>query len=258
MLNATIVRRIDITKDLLILHVSPDAGVPDFLPGQYVALALGDETAQEHKGIELDVKPLQKPKLIKRAYSIGSPPTEKEYLEFYIAVVPGGELTPKVASLKAGDRIYVAPKITGTFTLKEVPQDANLVFVSTGTGIAPYMAMLRTPTTLNGVRRVSMIHGVRYETDLAYADELRAHVKKSNLVSYYPIVSRAQDTWSGEKGYVQKFFENGIINLNPDKDHVFLCGNPAMIEGMEKLLIEKGYKEHSRKSPGNMHLEKYW
>lgn len=248
MLNASVVRRINVTQDLIILHVKPDAGIPEFLPGQYVALALG----ATHVGIS------GKPKLIKRAYSIGSSPQEQEHLEFYIAVVPGGELTPLVASLKEGDRLHVAPKITGTFTIKDLPEDANFIFVSTGTGIAPYMSMLRTSSTWNDKRRITMIHGVRYTTDLAYADELRQYEKENPRFKYLSIVSRPSDSWSGHKGHLQKFFKEGDVPLDPKFDHVFLCGNPAMIEDMEKHLLELGYIEHSRKQPGNLHLEKYW
>jgi ferredoxin/flavodoxin---NADP+ reductase len=248
MLNATVIKRIDVTPDLLIIHVKPDAGVPDFLAGQYVALALD----ASHVGIS------GKPKLIKRAYSIGSSPSEKEYLEFYIAIVKDGELTPLLANLREGDRMHVAPKITGTFTLKEVPNGSNLIFVSTGTGIAPYMAMLRTKETWTNYQSMVLVHGVRYETDLAYADELRGFQDQFSRFRYFPIVSRASEAWSGDRGHLQKLFTEGKINLQAQKDHVFLCGNPAMIEDMEKYLAALGYVEHTRKQPGTLHLEKYW
>ena len=247
MLNATVVNRLDLTKDLLFLYIKPDYIIPDFLPGQYVALGLPD--------VKQDGEKL---KLIKRAYSIGSAPSEKGFYEFYIAIVPDGMFTPLLCQIKPGDRIFVAPKVTGTFTLKNAPQNSNLILVSTGTGIAPFMSMLRTPQTWINGRRISIVHGVRYESDLAYADELISLNKADKRLSYYPIVSRAAETWQGERGYVQRFFKEKIIKLDPSKDHVYICGNPAMIEEMQALLAEIGYTEHSKKQPGNLHLEKYW
>lgn len=250
MLNATIVKRLDITKDLMILQVKPDSGVPDFVPGQYVALALGENGALEGTG--------KKPRLIRRAYSIGSPPHEKQYLEFYVAVVAGGELTPKIAALGEGDRIFVTPKITGTFTLANVPQGSDLVLISTGTGIAPYMSMLRTPETWVPGRRIRMVHGVRYTSDLAYSDELSTLSEAREDFEYYSIVSRPDSSWQGYKGYVQNLIKDKTIELDPARDHVFLCGNPAMITDMEALLTGIGFREHTKRQPGNMHLEKYW
>src|SRR5690606_7338020 len=126
-------------------------------------------------------------------------------------------------------------KITGTFVLKNAPADANYVFVSTGTGIAPFMAMLRTPETWADGREITIVHGVRYQSDLAYVDEIQALVNEGKKLKYFSIVSRADENWKGHKGYVQKFFEEGHIPVDPAKDHIFICGNPAMIEDLQKL-----------------------
>ena len=145
MLNATVVGRVEITPELFIIHVKPDGGVADFHPGQYVALALpGSALRPAH--LPGDREPQDGEKLIKRAYSIGSSPIVKDYLEFYIAVVPEGALTPRLSLPKVGERIWMAPKITGTFTAHGIPPEHNLVLLSTGTGIAPFMSMIRTPT----------------------------------------------------------------------------------------------------------------
>jgi ferredoxin--NADP+ reductase len=247
MLNATLIKRVDLTKDLIFVHIKPDAGVPDFHPGQYVALGLPDKNSGS-----------EKIKLVKRAYSIGSPSHEKNHLEFYIAIVENGEFTPILSNLKEGDRLHVAPKITGTFTLKHAPETARLIFVSTGTGIAPFMAMLRTPTTWENGRKVVIIHGVRYQTDLAYADEIRALIAEGKDLEYHSIVSRADENWTGHRGYVQKLFKEGVVKVDPLNDHIFICGNPAMIEDLQKILEAGGSKENTKKSPGNLHLEKYW
>ncbi len=255
-LNATVVDRIDVTPELIRLFVKADVPNSKFQPGQYVALALpGSAERPAHYPAEENVPPADK--LIKRAYSIGSSPDSSGVLEFYIALLPQGALTARLASLRAGDRIFMAPKITGTFTLEGTPGESNLVFVATGTGIAPFMSMIRTPATWTAGRQITLVHGVRYESDLAYREEVLERARSASL-SYFGIVSRAGNEWQGRRGHVQSLFKDGTIPLDPQRDHVFLCGNPAMIDEMETLLLSQGYREHSRKSPGNLHLEKYW
>lgn len=256
MLNSTLVGRIQITPDLLILQVKPDAGVPDFIPGQYVALGLAG-SAGRAAGAKDEAEAPAPDKLIKRAYSIGSSPTQKEYLEFYVAVVPDGSLTPRLAALQPGDRLFSQPKVTGTFTLDGVAPDRNLILVSTGTGLAPFMSMVRTPTTWHADREITVVHGVRHPSDFAYADELTSY-GDGRKFQYLPIASRAGDDFTGRKGRIQKLFEAGEIAPDPSRDSVFLCGNPAMIEDMEKHLTGLGFVVHSKKSPGNLHVEKYW
>jgi len=159
--------------------------------------------------------------------------------------------------VKPGDRVFCQPKVTGTFTLEGVPHEHNLVLVSTGTGLAPFMSMVRTPATWTPGRRITIVHGVRHTTDLGYRAELEALAATEKGLIYHPVVSR-DPGWSGAKGHVQSLFENGTVPADPQKDNVFLCGNPAMIEGMETLLTSRGYTVHSKKNPGNLHLEKYW
>ncbi len=258
MLNATVLDRIEVTPELFILRVKPDAGVPEFHSGQYVALGLpGSAPRPAH--LPPDREPLDPEKLIKRAYSIGSSPLERDYLEFYIAVVPEGQLTPRLSMPQPGTRVYVAPKITGTFTLHGVQDDHNLVLLATGTGLAPFVSMVRTPQVWTPNRRITIVHGVRYAKDLGYREELSLLSQSNPALTYIPIVSRADPEWSGRTGRVQRLFEDGTIPLNPERDHLYLCGNPAMIEEMEGMLLGRGYSVHSKKNPtGKLHLEKYW
>ncbi len=257
MFNASVLRRVNITDELVIFHVKPDSGVANFEPGQYVAIGLpGSSPRPAHFPPEKEVAAPDK--IIKRAYSIGSSPAQKEYLEFYIAIVPDGALTSRLMLAQEGDRIWVAAKITGTFTAHDVPADKNLVLVSTGTGIAPFLAMVRHESIWSPGRKITILHGVRFDRDLAYRDELMALAAENENFRYAGIVSRQSPGWEGPRGHVQSMFTDNTIKLDPEKDHVFLCGNPAMIDDMEKLLGENGYKEHTRKSPGNLHLERYW
>ncbi len=258
MLNSTVVGRVDITPELMILQVKPDGGVPSFQPGQYVALGLPG-SAPRYEGAPDEAEVPAAEKLIKRAYSIGSSPAHGDFFEFYIAVVPNGALTSRLAVVKPGDRIFSQPKVTGTFTLDGVPAEHNLVLVSTGTGLAPFMSMVRTPTVWTAGRKITVVHGVRYPQDFAYADELASFSSQNAGFTYLPIASRADASFAGRKGRVQALFEDGSIQLTPETDHVFLCGNPAMIDDLERDLTAKlGYVVHSKKTPGNLHVEKYW
>jgi ferredoxin--NADP+ reductase len=257
MLNSTLIQRIEVTPDLLILRVKPDAGVPEFKPGQYVALGLPGEAAR-YPGAMPEAAPQAPDKLIKRAYSIGSSPTQREFLEFYIAVVPDGSLTARLAALKEGDRLFAQPKVTGTFTLEGLAPERNLVLVSTGTGLAPFMSMVRTEAVWTGARRITVVHGVRYPSDFAYADELSSYQQSGRGLVYLPIASRAGDEYQGRKGRIQRLFEDQVVIPDPAVDSVFLCGNPAMIEDLERYLTERGFVLHSKKTPGNLHVEKYW
>jgi ferredoxin--NADP+ reductase len=277
MLNATLVNRIEVTSELVRVFVKPDVPFSSFLPGQYVALGLPG-SAPRFPGYPSEEHPQAGDKVIKRAYSIGSSPAEPEVLEFYIALLPQGALTARLANLKVGDRLFCATKITGTFTLEGVPESANLVLVSTGTGLAPFMSMMRTPSTWGTAgnspgRSITVLHGVRYPQDLAYRDEIEALAQKHGNVRYLPMVSRGGASWKGASGHVQSFFKDGTVKLDASRDHVFLCGNPAMIDEMELLLTGSvsegghggesqagglGYRVHSKKNPGNLHLERYW
>ena len=256
MFNATILKKTEITPDLFIMAVKPDDGVPNFLPGQFVALGLPG-SAPRPENFPPERAATTPDKIIKRVYSIGSSPLQRDALEFYIAVVPDGALTSRLVLPKEGERVFVAAKVTGTFTLEQVPDDQTLVFVATGTGLAPFISMIRTPQTWKPGRTVTLLHGVRYAADLAYRQELSDFKPDNGRFIYHPVVSRDPE-FPGFHGHVQKLFEEGVVTLNPERDHLFLCGNPGMVESMEKFAVERGYKEHSKKSPGNLHVEKYW
>lgn len=257
MFNATVTKRIDVTPELIRLFVRPDQQLARFQCGQYVAIGLpGSSPRPAHFPPERE--PVQGDKFIKRAYSIASSPDEREQIELYIAVVPEGSLTSRLVLLKEGDRLFMNSKITGTFTLEGVEDSSRLVLVSTGTGLAPFISMIRTSEVWKPERAVVVVHGVRYPSDLGYRDELAALCSSERAIQYHPVVSRADHSWSGARGHVQSLFEGGTIALNPARDHVFLCGNPAMIDGMENALTARGFSVHSRKNPGNLHLEKYW
>ncbi|MEO0474745.1 MAG: ferredoxin--NADP reductase [Planctomycetota bacterium] len=281
-LNATIIERHLFHDTLGIFRIQYEGEVPkkDFEPGQFANLALmpppeaieAEAKAQAEAEANGEAPVRRRPgrvKLVRRAYSIASPPSEKRWLEFYIVAVDEGALTPRLFDLQVGDRLFMDTKFKGHFTLTDVPEGKNLVTVATGTGLAPFLSMYKqykdTPGRFN---RFVFIHGVRLEEDLGYREELEQYAKDDPRVVYLPAVSRAPEdsAYAGYRGRVTTMFADGTYEqamgqpLNPETDHVLLCGNPAMIDQLETELVERdGFVVKSpRQKDGNLHFERYW
>ena len=265
-LNAHLLGRTEVTPGLTILRVAPDGWrLPDFAAGQFAVLGLpyraprSELAVPEQRGIDRD-------KLSKRAYSIASSPRVKGYFEFYISLVPFGALTPRLFALKVEDRLWLGRKISGMFTLKSVPEERHVVLIGTGTGVAPYMSMLRT-NVMGGDRRIALLHGARHSWELAYSNELGMLADRCPTFTYIPIVSRPEAEkvpWAGETGHVQDVWRRQPLvtqwgaQPTASDTHVFLCGNPAMIEGMVTVLTGDGFAPDSKQLPGQIHVEKFW
>lgn len=252
--NATLIERIELSNELQVIRVLPDSGVPIFEPGQYAELALLDHTQNPVTHID------------RRAYSIASAPSEKKYLEFYLVLVPGGILTPHLLKLPLGGRLWVGPKIKGKFTLGAAPTGKDFVFVATGTGLAPFVSMLREYKDLNRWNRAVIIHGARHQADLGYVDELTQLSTQYSNIFYIPTLTREEknSSWTGHRGRILSVLEDAHFGKatgfdpHPETTHFFLCGNPDMINSMEARLVSLGFKLHSKKDPGNIHFESYW
>jgi ferredoxin/flavodoxin---NADP+ reductase len=266
-LNAIVSQRIEIAPHLIKLRVIPDGWeLPEFIPGQYAALGLPGAAPRCDSSLPEETPP-DPEKLIMRAYSIASSSVSREFIEFYVALVHSGALTPRLFALSVGDPLWISTKFKGMFTMSEIPGKYNIVLIATGTGVAPYMSMIRTEIT-EGVRhRFAVIHGAYHSIDLGYHSELKTLASISEKFTYIPVLSHAQDEkvpWHGEEGFVQKIWTHGILAQKwglvptPKNTHVFLCGNPMMIEAMTNLLGKEGFKKHSRKEPGEVHTEEYF
>ncbi|UCH85601.1 MAG: ferredoxin--NADP reductase [Candidatus Latescibacterota bacterium] len=266
-LNATLTHRIDVSPEHIVLRIVPTGwDLPSFTPGQFAVLGLPPE-APRLQGADDDIDSTATGKLIKRAYSITSSSVPKEYVEFYVALVLSGALTPRLFELEVGDKLWMSPKFTGMFTLDQVAPDKNVVFAATGTGIAPYMSMLRTHLEAGHARKFAVLHGALHSWDLGYRDELALFDQKYANFSYVPIVSEPGyelDEWRGPTGFLQDYWVTRPFDViwgstpEPKNTHVFLCGNPLMIQNMQRVLEEEGFKEHTKKRPGQIHMEKYW
>jgi len=266
-LNAQVTRRIDVAPGLMILGVSSKGGdLVRFLPGQFAVLGLPAAAARcELSDPEEEL--LRPSALIRRSYSIASSARESRELEFYVTLVRSGTLTPRLFALQAGDRLWLGPKVSGLFTLQQVPPDADLVLVATGTGLAPYMSMLRTYLAEDRRRRVAVIHGARHSWDLGYRAELVTLQRRHAHFSYLPVISRAgeePEPWGGLIGRVQDVWWQGhLAGLwggapTAADTHVLLAGNPDMVDDMLGLLAGQGFRRHTRHQSGTVHTEKYW
>jgi ferredoxin--NADP+ reductase len=263
--NATVTMSYAINHGLLVLQVTPDESLPPFKAGQYTVLGLPG-AAPRSPFAEPDDQPAEPDKLIKRAYSIASSSLLGHYFEFFVALVRTGALTPRLFALQPGDRIWLGRKIVGMFTLDDVQPDHDLIFIATGTGLAPYISMLRSRYAFDNTRKTVVVHASRVSFDLGYRTELEGLAARFPSFHYLPIIDNPDrdPTWAGETGFADKFFDNGTIEarlghtLDPARTSVFLCGNPLMVEGMKRRLVDLGFAVHSRKEPGQVFVEEFW
>ena len=263
--NATVIQKILMTPGLMTLRVRPDEERPGFIPGQYTVLGLLNSAPRVPES-EPDEKVYENETLIKRAYSISSASIEKEYFEFYISQVRSGQLTPRLFALEHGDRLFLGPKTVGMFTLDKVPAHKDVIFIATGTGLAPYMSMIRSELHKHKSRNFVVLHGAASSWDLGYRDELATVDRLVDNFHYLPtITSPDKDpTWKGLTGFLEPIITSGKLEekvgkkLSPENFDVFLCGNPKMVDNVTELLVEKGFKADFKKEIGTIHKEEFW
>ena len=206
-------------------------------------------------------------KPILRAYSIASPNWDEE-LEFYSIKVPDGPLTSRLQHIQVGDTIIVGKKPTGTILIDYLLPAKRLYMLSTGTGLAPFMSVIRDPETYEKFEEVILVHGVREVKELAYHDyitqELPQHEFLGELVSkqlkYYPTVTREPFKNQGrindliESGKL--FADLGVPALNPLEDRVMLCGSPEMLASLKHILEQRDFEEGNTTRPGDFVIER--
>jgi ferredoxin/flavodoxin---NADP+ reductase len=195
-----------------------------------------------------------------RAFSFVNPPHDP-VLEFYGVVVPQGPLSPRLAALRAGDRLLVAPNPAGFLVLSEVPEAQTLWLVSTGTGIAPFLSLLRTEAPWRRFANVVLVHAVRHARELVYQDMIRG-IAQTHALRYVTFVSR--ETAAGSlAGRIPAAIGDGRLEqaaglpLDP-RSHVMLCGNPQMLRDAAAALGERGLRKHRRRNPGHISVESFW
>ncbi|BFN37344.1 ferredoxin--NADP reductase [Fidelibacter multiformis] len=261
--NAVVGQKINISPTLMILRVVPLGWeLSPFKPGQFTMLALPADAPHVP-----EAEPPEREDTntwIRRPYSASSSKDQQQYIEFYIRLVYSGELTPRLFALKTGDKLYMFPKLRGMLTLDAVEKEKNILFVATGTGLAPYMSMIRSETPCRNKQKIAVIHGALNSGDLGFRAELEHLERLCDNFSYVPVIShqdREKIPWTGKTGFVQDIWHEGIVDdlwhseIRPENTAVFLCGHPEMISQMVELLGESGFKPYDRKKGGSIFYE---
>ena len=220
-------------------------------------------TAGQFAKLALPAPPGAKEPMLGRPYSFVNPPGAPAH-EFYFVVVPEGPLSPRLAALVPGDRLWLLARANGFFTIDEVPPAPSLWCLATGTGLGPFLSMLRTPAPWQKFPRVVLVHAVRYARELVYTEEIagiaRAH---PDAFRFVPVVSR-EDHPGALRGRIPALLADGQIEaraglaLGPDTAHAMLCGNPQMVDDTQALLGDRGMRRHRRREPGHITVETYW
>ena len=237
------------TDSLFSLRTTRDAGLR-FASGQFVML-----------GLEVEGKPLL------RAYSIASAPYADE-LEFYSIKVQDGPLTSRLQKIAPGDEVLVGKKPTGTLVLDGLRPGRNLYLVGTGTGLAPFLSLVRDPDVYERFEKVIVTHTVREVADLNYRQFLSHDLPNdpdlgewvAPKLIYYPTVTREPFPTQGRitdlMASGKLFADIGLPELDPSRDRLMLCGGPSVLADLKTLLLDRGYEEGSVANPGDFVLER--
>ena len=196
-------------------------------------------------GLKVGEKPLL------RAYSVASANYE-DRLEFFSIKVPDGPLTSRLQHLKQGDEIIVSRKATGTLVIDNLEDGRNLYLIGTGTGLAPFLSVIKDPETYERFEKVVLLHGCRRVKELAYGemiteklpnDELIGELVRNQLI-YYPTVTRDPFRNRGRITDLitsgKLFGDIGLASLDPAHDRVMICGSPALVPDTRALLDGQG------------------
>lgn len=232
------------TDGLLSLRV--EANVGPFQAGQWAKLAV--PVAGE---------------LVARPYSFVNAPRETPY-EFYYNIVPEGPFSPRLARLEPMDVVFLAPGASGNFVLSEIPEADNLWLMATGTGLGPFLSMLKTETPWQRFRKIVLVHAVRHANELAYRDAIEGfqaqHPDQFRAVSFVSREAHA-GALSGRipQAIASETLERAAgAELCARASQVMLCGNPDMVLDTVDALKARGLKRHRRRDPGHIAVEPYW
>lgn len=213
-------------------------------------------------GLEIDGRPMM------RAYSIASA-NHEEHLEFFSIKVPDGRLTSRLQHLKVGDAVLLSRKPVGTLVLHDLLPGKHLYLLATGTGLAPFMSVIKDPVTYERFEKVVLVHGVRYIGELAYAKFIATELPQNEFIGdqvnekllYYPTVTREPFR---HQGRITQLIESGRLfddlnlpSLDPRCDRVMICGSSAMLKDCCTLLNSRNFRVSPQSGvPGDYVIER--
>ena len=246
-----------------------------FTAGQFVRLGIHGKDlqyfAQNHETklitSETQDKPIDLDGYVFRAYSVASSPYD-EFIEFFSVVIPEGEFTSKVNHIQVGDSLLLNTTPFGYLTLAryQLPLPNDLWLLATGTGLAPFLSILKTIEVWQQYQRIILVYSARTSQELAYQAEIDAiksiYGDNGAAFVFLPIVTREAD-YAGEKARIPNLILSGKLTelvgqkLDKERSHVMLCGNPQMVEDTKEALKSIGLTMN-RRGEGNIAVENYW
>lgn len=237
------------TDTLFSFVATRDAGFR-FVNGQFTMI-----------GLEVNGKPLL------RAYSMASSSYE-ENLEFFSIKVDNGPLTSRLKHIKPGEKLLVGRKPTGTLIHSNLLPGETLYLLSTGTGLAPFLSVIKDPETYERFKKVVLVHGCRFIAELAYQEFITQTLPQDEFIGeqvrqqliYYPMVTREEFRNRGRitDGLASNRLTSdiGLPPLDRERDRVMICGSPAMLADLVTMLKDRNFVEGSGSEPGHYVIEK--
>lgn len=196
-------------------------------------------------------------------YSLLNTPDEK-YAEVYFNTVEGGKVSNGLAALQAGDTVNIAQPCVGFFVLSQIPEAKHLWMFATGTGLGPYLSILKEAKVWERFESIVLVHAVPYKHELNYSELIETFIQEHpKAFQFIPIVSR-EDHKGVLKGRIPALIESGALEdkaglqMNAEDSHVMLCGNSGMLNDTKAVLKERGMNRHLNHKPGHVSSEQYY
>ena len=217
-----------------------------FAAGQFVRIALDIEGER-----------------VARPFSFVNAPADP-VMEFYGVIVPQGPLSPHLARLKAGDPLYLADNPSGFLVLAEVPPAEDLWLLATGTGIAPFLSILRTGEAWTRYRRVILVHCTRHANELVYQDLIETIADAHGSRFVFLKFTTREKMRDALQGRIPEAIGDGRLEaaagaqISPERSQFMLCGNPDMLKDAAEALAARGLRKNRRRTPGHITVESFW
>ena len=241
-LTGKVIKKIQWNERLFSLRIQ--CGFKSFESGQFVRVAL-----------DIDGERVARP------YSLVNKPGD-EYLEIYFNIVPEGPLSPRLAVLEVGDEIFVTDRANGFLIVDEVPQSNNLWMLATGTGVGPFISILKGEKVWQRFEKVVLGYSVRDLSELSYKEKIaEIEEQRGQQFSFVPFITREQvDSVINQRiplSVEDGSFEKLVAEYINEDSHIMMCGNSAMLTSVTESLEKRGLRKHRRREPGHITTEKY-